>query len=38
MQASAVSRFIRVSPRKARLVADLVRGKSVDGRAGHPGA
>jgi len=29
MQASAVSRFIRVSPRKARLVADLVRGKSV---------
>jgi len=29
MQATAVSRFIRVSPRKARLVADLVRGKSV---------
>ena len=29
MQATAVSRFTRVSPRKARLVADLVRGKSV---------
>lgn len=29
MQATAVSRFIRVSPRKARLVADLIRGKSV---------
>jgi large subunit ribosomal protein L22 len=25
----AVARFIRVSPRKARLVADLVRGRSV---------
>jgi len=30
MEARAVSRFIRVSPRKARLVADLIRGKSVD--------
>lgn len=29
MQATAVSRYIRVSPRKARLVADLVRGKTV---------
>ena len=29
MQASAVSRYIRISPRKARLVADLVRGKTI---------
>lgn len=29
MQAKAISRFTRVSPRKARLVADLVRGKTV---------
>jgi large subunit ribosomal protein L22 len=29
MLTKAVARFIRVSPRKARLVADLVRGKSV---------
>jgi large subunit ribosomal protein L22 len=29
MLTKAVGRFIRVSPRKARLVADLVRGKSV---------
>ena len=30
MEARAVSRFQRVSPRKARLVVDLIRGKSVD--------
>ena len=30
MEARAVSRFIRVSPRKARIVADLIRGKSVE--------
>ena len=30
MEARSVSRFIRVSPRKARIVADLIRGKSVD--------
>jgi large subunit ribosomal protein L22 len=30
MEARAVSRYVRVSPRKVRLVADLVRGKSVD--------
>ncbi len=31
---SATAKFVRVSPRKARLVADLVRGKSVtDARA-----
>ena len=30
MEARAVSRFIRISPRKARLVADLIRGKNVD--------
>jgi large subunit ribosomal protein L22 len=29
MLTKAVARFVRVSPRKARLVADLVRGKSV---------
>lgn len=28
--ASAIQRYLRVSPRKTRLVADLVRGKSVD--------
>lgn len=26
----AVARYVRVSPRKARLVADLIRGRSVD--------
>ena len=30
MEARSVSRFIRLSPRKARVVADLIRGKSVD--------
>ena len=30
MEARAVSRYVRISPRKARLVADLVRGKRVD--------
>ncbi|ADR19410.1 MULTISPECIES: 50S ribosomal protein L22 [Calditerrivibrio] len=30
MISKAVARYIRVSPRKARLVADLVRGKTVD--------
>ncbi len=30
MEARAAARFIRVSPRKARIVADLIRGKSVD--------
>jgi len=30
MEARAVSRYIRISPRKARLVADLIRGKSVE--------
>ena len=29
MQARAISRFVRQSPRKMRLVADLIRGKSV---------
>ncbi|MCL2818535.1 MAG: 50S ribosomal protein L22 [Actinomycetia bacterium] len=29
MEAKAVARFQRVAPRKARLVADLIRGKSV---------
>jgi large subunit ribosomal protein L22 len=30
MEARAIARFQRVSPRKARLVVDLIRGKSVD--------
>jgi len=30
MEAKAIARFQRVSPRKARLVVDLIRGKSVD--------
>ena len=30
MEARAVARHIRVSPRKARIVADLVRGRSVE--------
>jgi len=30
MEAKAVARFQRVAPRKARLVIDLVRGKSVE--------
>ena len=29
MEARAIARFVRVSPRKARIVVDLVRGKSV---------
>lgn len=29
-EASATSKFVRVSPRKARIVLDLVRGKSVE--------
>ncbi|HET6351368.1 MAG TPA: 50S ribosomal protein L22 [Coriobacteriia bacterium] len=30
MEARAVARFQRVGPRKARLVVDLIRGKSVE--------
>ncbi len=30
MEAKAVARFIRISPQKARLVADMVRGKDVE--------
>jgi large subunit ribosomal protein L22 len=30
MEAKAVSRHIKISPQKARLIADLVRGKSVE--------
>ena len=29
MEARATARYVRVSPRKARLVVDLIRGKSV---------
>ena len=30
MEAKAVARYIRISPQKARLVADLIRGKDVE--------
>lgn len=30
MQAKAIARHQRVAPRKARLVVDLIRGKSID--------
>ncbi len=30
MQALSLARFVRVSPRKTRIVADLIRGKSID--------
>lgn len=30
MEARAIARYQRVSPRKARLVVDLIRGKSVE--------
>jgi large subunit ribosomal protein L22 len=30
MQARAIARFQRIAPRKARIVVDLVRGKSVE--------
>lgn len=30
VEAKAVARYIRISPRKVRYVADLVRGKKVD--------
>ena len=29
MEAKAIARYIRMSPRKVRLLADLIRGKSV---------
>lgn len=29
MEATAIARFIKTSPRKTRLVADLIRGKTV---------
>ncbi|MBI5287153.1 MAG: 50S ribosomal protein L22 [Deltaproteobacteria bacterium] len=30
MEARAIARYVRVSPRKARLVGDLIRGKGVE--------
>jgi len=30
MEARAIARFVRMSPRKVRLVVDLIRGKSVN--------
>ncbi|MGV8145265.1 MAG: 50S ribosomal protein L22 [Alkaliphilus sp.] len=30
MEAKAIARYIRIAPRKAQLVVDLVRGKKVD--------
>jgi len=30
MEAMAIAKYIRMSPRKARIVADMVRGKEVD--------
>ena len=30
MEASATAKFVRVSPRKARLVVDLIRGKRIE--------
>lgn len=30
MEAKAVAKFIRVSPRKTRIVADIIRGKNVE--------
>jgi len=29
MEARATARFVRISPRKARVIADLVRGKNI---------
>ncbi|MCL2438750.1 MAG: 50S ribosomal protein L22 [Coriobacteriia bacterium] len=30
MQSQAIAKYVRISPRKARIVIDLIRGKSVE--------
>ena len=30
MESRAVSRYVRITPRKARLIVDLVRGRGVE--------
>lgn len=34
MEAKAVARYVRISPQKARLVVDLIRGKGVEAALG----
>ncbi len=38
MDGRAVTKFIRISPRKARIVADLLRGKRVGSGSRDPGS
>ena len=37
METRAVARFVRIAPRKARQVIDLIRGKKVDDALQDPG-
>ena len=36
MEAKAIARYVRVSPRKARIVLDQIRGKNVIAGSGNP--